>query len=412
VRRIPVRVKVRAGVLSAGLLLAVAVPVATTASAAPAKPAKVAVQASCATAPAGYARCLALRVVSGTTGVSSTAGVTANAATGAPAGWHPADLQRAYRLDASKGKGQTVAIVDAYDDPNAESDMAFYRSSFGLPPCTTANGCFRKVNQRGGSTLPIANAGWAEEISLDLDMVSAVCPHCNILLVEGDTGIATDLGQAVDTAVTLGATEVSNSYGYRGTPAGRMALAVHYDHPGVPITVSSGDDGYASPANEIPAVFTTVTAVGGTSLKSATNARGFTETAWDGAGSVCGLYGLPVRWQTTPGCARRMISDVSAVADPATGVTVYDTYGKHDHGFEVFGGTSVSSPIIASVYALAGNGATVNDAHRLYEHTASLFDVTSGSNGPCAPRPAYFCNGVPGYDGPTGLGTPDGSGAF
>jgi subtilase family serine protease len=396
----PGRVKVRAGVLAAGLLLAVAAPVATTASASAATTLQV--SASCGAAPAGVARCLALRVVAG--------GATTNTVQSAPAGWHPADLQRAYRLNATKGRGQTVAIVDAYDDPNAESDMAFFRAHFGLPPCTTANGCFRKVNQRGGSTPPVANAGWAEEISLDLDMVSGVCPHCNILLVEGDTGIATDLGQAVDTAVTLGATEVSNSYGYRGTPSGRMALAVHYDHPGVPITVSSGDDGYASPPNEIPAVFPTVTAVGGTSLRAANNARGFTETAWGGSGSVCAKYGLPVRWQSVPGCARRMISDVSAVADPATGVTVYDTYGKHDHGFEVFGGTSVSSPVIAAVYALAGNGATVNDARRLYRHADRLFDVTSGSNGTC-PR-AIFCNAGPGYDGPTGLGTPNGSGAF
>jgi subtilase family serine protease len=403
VRRVPVRVRVRASVLAAGLLLAVAAPAAASASGSTSTSGKLAVRASCAAAPAGYARCLALRVVSGA--APSTAAAD-------PAGWHPADLQRAYNLDATKGQGQTVAIVDAYDDPNAESDMAFYRAHFGLPPCTTANGCFRKVNQRGGSTLPIVNAGWAEEISLDLDMVSAVCPRCNILLLEGDTGRATDLAEAVDSAVALGATEVSNSYGYRGTPEGRMALASHYDHPGVPITVSSGDDGYASPPNEIPAVFPTVTAVGGTSLFSASNARGFTETAWRGSGSVCGLYGAPVRWQTTPGCARRMISDVSAVADPATGVTVYDTYGKHDHGFEVFGGTSVSSPIIASVYALAGNGATVNDARRLYRHTGDLFDVTSGSNGTCSPRPSYFCTAGPGYDGPTGLGTPNGSGAF
>lgn len=398
-RRIPVRVKVRAGVLAAGLLLAVAAPVAASASASTVSTLQV--RASCGVAPAGVARCLALRVV---------AGATANSARSGPAGWHPADLQGAYRLDATKGQGQTVAIVDAYDDPNAESDMAFFRASFGLPPCTTANSCFRKVNQRGGSTLPVANAGWAEEISLDLDMVSGVCPNCNILLVEGDTGRATDLGEAVDSAVALGATEVSNSYGYRGTPAGRMALAVHYDHPGVPITVSSGDDGYASPPNEIPAVFPTVTAVGGTSLSAADNPRGFTETAWNGSGSVCAKYGAPVRWQTVPGCARRMISDVSAVGDPATGVTVYDTYGKHDHGFEVFGGTSVSSPIIAAVYALAGNGATVNDARRLYRHTDALFDVTSGSNGTC-PQPV-FCNAGPGYDGPTGLGTPNGSGAF
>jgi subtilase family serine protease len=394
VRRVRVAVKVRAIVLGAGLVAGIAFTGSASGAATPT------VKAACGATRPGVARCLALRVVGG----------AAKAAVGSgPAGWHPADLQRAYRLDPKQGKGQTVAIVDAYDDPNAESDLAFYRSFFGLPPCTGADGCFRKVNQRGGATPPAANAGWAEEIALDLDMVSAICPRCHILLVEGDTGRATDLGMAVDSAVALGATEVSNSYGYRGTPEGRQALAVHYDHPGVPITVSSGDDGYAIPDNEIPAAFETVTAVGGTSLFRAANARGFRETTWAGSGSNCSFYGRKPRWQTDPGCAKRMVSDVAAVADPATGVTVYDTYGG-DPGFEVFGGTSVSSPIIAGVYALAGNGASIDDASYAYAHASSLFDITRGSNGTCSPN--YYCNAGPGYDGPTGLGTPDGPGAF
>jgi subtilase family serine protease len=397
VRRVRVRVKVRSTVLVAAVLAGIVAPVAATSASATSAPG---VRASCASAPPGVARCLALRVVGGPTRSSTASG---------PAGWHPADLQRAYRLDPTQGHGQTVAIVDAYDDPNAESDLAVYRAHFGLGPCTSASGCFRKVNQRGGAKPPIVNAGWAEEISLDVDMVSAICPRCNILLVEGDTGRALDLGYAVNTAVRLGATEVSNSYGYRGTPQGRQALSVFYNHPGVPITVSSGDNGYNVPANEIPAVYPTVTAVGGTSLFSALNARGFRETAWDGSGSACAMYGLPVRWQTVPGCSKRMMSDVAAVADPGTGVTVYDTFG-HDVGFEVFGGTSVSSPIIAAVYALAGNGASINDARRAYSHPGALFDVTSGSNGSCSP--SYFCTAGPGYDGPTGLGTPNGTAAF
>ena len=390
-------VKVRSLILIAGLLLALSVPVSASASVASPR----VVRPSCGTAQPGYARCLALRVLSG-----ATANAAADA--GVP-GWHPVDLQRAYRLDPRNGKGQTVAIVDAYDDPNAESDLAFYRSHFGLPPCTSADGCFTKVNQRGGTTLPVANGGWAEEISLDLDMVSAICPRCNILLVEGDTGRATDLGTAVDTAVRLGATEVSNSYGYRGTPQGRQALSVHYDHPGVPITVSSGDNGYAVPDNEIPAAFETVTAVGGTSLFSAGNARGFRETTWNGSGSNCSFYGHKPKWQKDRGCAKRTVSDVAAVADPATGVTVYDTF-HGDPGFEVFGGTSVSSPIIAAVYALAGNGAKIDDASYAYSHSAALFDITHGSNGTCSPR--YLCHARPGYDGPTGLGSPNGTGAF
>ena len=184
---------------------------------------------------------------------------------------------------------------------------------------------------------------------------------------------------------------------------------MYYDHPGVPITVSSGDNGFAVPDNEIPAAFETVTAVGGTSLYSANDARGFRETTWAGSGSNCSFYGGKPKWQKDRGCAKRMVSDVAAVADPATGVTVYDTF-HGDPGFEVFGGTSVSSPIIAAVYALAGNGARIDDASYAYSHSSALFDITRGSNGTCAPR--YFCNAQPGYDGPTGLGTPNGTGAF
>ena len=395
--------KVRSTVLCVALVSAVAAGAAMPASGASTGASlgasKPVVKASCAATRPLVARCLALRVLGG----------APTAAGSAPAGWHPADLQAAYNLDPTQGSGQTVAIVDANDDPSAESDLAFYRSFFGLPACTTANGCFRKVNQRGNPTLPAANGGWAEEISLDLDMVSAVCPRCNILLVEGDTGSALDLGFAVNTAVRLGATEVSNSYGYRGTPKGRQALSVFYDHPGVPITVSSGDNGYGIPANEIPAAYETVTAVGGTSLFRAANNRGFRETTWDGSGSSCSFYGRKPKWQTDAGCAKRTVSDVAAVADPATGVTVYDTF-HGDPGFEVFGGTSVSSPIIAAVYALAGNGAAIDDASYAYSHSSALFDITRGANGTCSP--SYLCTAGPGYDGPTGLGTPNGTGAF
>jgi subtilase family serine protease len=394
-------VKFRTTAAGAALLAAAAGGLVVQGGAAQATTRKVA--ASCAPTNPGVAHCLALRVVSGTV-------ASPNAGKAGPDGWHPADLQAAYNLDPTKGAGQTVAIVDAYDDPNAESDLAVYRSTFGLPPCTTDNGCFRKVDQRGGQQLPVANGGWAEEISLDLDMVSAICPLCNILLVEGDSGIALDLGEAVNTAVSLGATEVSNSYGYRGTPRGRQALSAFYDHPGVPITVSSGDDGYNVPANEIPASFSNVTAVGGTSLyRAPKQARGFRETAWAGAGSGCSYYGQKPRWQTDTGCAKRSFADVAAVADPFTGVTVYDSF-KADTGFEVFGGTSVSSPIIAAVYALAGNGANVKEARHAYTHPSALFDVTEGNNGTCSV--AYLCNAGPGYDGPTGLGTPNGTGAF
>src|SRR5207248_9545163 len=133
------------------------------------------------------------------------------------------------------GTGKTVAIVDAFDDPNAESDLAVYRSQYGLSACTTGNGCFKKVDQTGGTTYPAADAGWSEEISLDLDMVSAICPKCNILLVEADTNFQTDLGTAVREAATLGANAISNSYG-GPEYSGEATDSNDYDHSGIAVT--------------------------------------------------------------------------------------------------------------------------------------------------------------------------------
>jgi len=295
-----------------------------------------------------------------------------------------------------------VAIVDAFDDPTAESDLAQYRSTYGLPPCTTANGCFKKVGQTGSTlVLPPPSPDWSLEISLDLDMVSAVCPNCHILLVEATTNLNTDLYASVDTAARLGANTISNSYG-GGESSSETADDVHFNHPGIAITASSGDDGYGVSS---PAASRYVTAVGGTSLTRGGGTRGWTESAWSGAGSGCSAYAAKPSWQTDSGCARRTVADVSAVADPNTGVAVLFA----GLWFTV-GGTSASSPIIASVYALAGNAASVNAGSYPYSHTSGLFDVMTGSNGTC--NPAYLCSGRTGFDGPTGLGTPNGSGAF
>jgi subtilase family serine protease len=320
-----------------------------------------------------------------------------------PSGYGPADLQSAYALpSATAGNGQTVAIVDAFDDPTAEQDLATYRSNYGLPPCTTANGCFRKVNQTGGTLpMPPPGADWGLEISLDLDMVSAVCPNCHILLVEATTNLNTDLYTAVDTAARLGANAISNSYG-GDESSSETADDVHFNHPGVAITASSGDDGYGV---SYPAASRFVTAVGGTSLTRGGGTRGWTESAWSGAGSGCSAYEAKPAWQTDSGCARRTVSDVSAVADPDTGVAVL-----YAGLWFTVGGTSASSPIIAGVYALAGNASSVNYGSYPYSHTTSLFDVVTGSNGTCSP--AYLCTGVAGYDGPTGLGTPNGAAGF
>ncbi|MGW2487799.1 S53 family peptidase [Streptomyces sp. NPDC001606] len=350
--------------------------------------------------------CKALQVTSGTPLSAHAESALTAAAT--PSGYGPASLQAAYNLpSATGGTGQTVAIVDAYDDPNAEADLATYRAQYGLSACTTANGCFKKVDQTGGTKYPRGNSGWAEEISLDLDMVSAACPNCKILLVEASTASMTNLGTGVNTAVKLGAKFVSNSYGGNESSSDATYDSTYFNHPGVAITVSSGDNGYGT---EYPAASQYVTAVGGTSLKTASNARGWTDTVWSGAGSGCSSYDAKPSWQKDSGCAKRTVADVSAVADPNTGVAVYDTYSQGT-GWMVFGGTSASAPLIAATYALAGapSGGSY-PASFPYAHASALNDVTSGSNGSCGG--SYLCTGTAGYDGPTGLGTPNGTAAF
>ena len=330
-----------------------------------------------------------------------------------PAGYGPADLQSAYQLpSAGRGSGQTVAIVDAYDNPQAEADLAAYRAQYGLPPCTTANGCFRKVNQSGvAAPLPLEDPGWGLEISLDLDMVSAACPNCHILLVEANSNDLNDLGASVNTAVRRGADVVSNSYGANEF-SGETRFEKFYDHDGVAITVSAGDFGYAA---MFPAASRFVTAVGGTSLVAAGNARGWDETVWAGTGSGCSAYIAKPSWQHDPDCPMRMVADVSAVADLATGVAVYDTFGFG--GWVVVGGTSVGAPLIAATYALNGHESTFGPANLYRKATPSQFyDVTSGTNVPgqmaSTCEGAYLCTGLPGYDGPTGLGTPNTEAAF
>jgi hypothetical protein len=347
----------------------------------------------------------------------AVAGPGAAAPDGPPAGfgYGPASLQSAYKLpSATAGAGRTVAVVDAYDDPSAAADLATYRSDWGLPACGT--GCFTKVNENGqASPLPAAagTSGWATEESLDLDMVSAICPNCHILLVEASSTSITDLGTAVNSAVRLGADYVSNSYGGSESSSDPTFDADYYRHPGVAVTASAGDDGYGV---SYPASSQYVTSVGGTTLTTAGGARGWTETVWgsaaggEGTGSGCSADEAKPSWQKDTGCARRTDNDVAADANPNTGVAVYDTYGGESGWLEV-GGTSASSPIIASVYALAGTPAAgTYPASYLYQHASSLFDVTSGADGTCAP--AYLCTAEAGYDGPTGLGTPDGTAAF
>lgn len=377
---------------------------------------------------AGDLACNSFRVTGGVTAFSKakaarsgkTATITPKAASASPTGYGPTDLQSAYGLtsaSSSNGSGETIAIVDAYNDPNAESDLAAYRSYYGLSACTTANGCFKKVSQTGSTTsLPTSDSGWAEEISLDLDMVSAIAPNANILLVEATSSSMANLGKAVNEAVTLGAKFVSNSYGGSESSSDTSYDSSYFNHPGVAITVSAGDEGYGA---EYPAASKYVTAVGGTALSTSSNSRGWTESVWntsstEGTGSGCSSYDAKPTWQTDTGCSKRTIADTSAVADPATGVSVYDSYGV-TAGWYTFGGTSASSPIIASVYALAGTpGSSDYPAQYIYNAagTSALNDVTSGSNGTCSSSAAYLCTAETGYDGPTGWGTPEGTAAF
>ncbi|MGC1380317.1 MAG: S53 family peptidase [Candidatus Baltobacteraceae bacterium] len=324
-----------------------------------------------------------------------------------PSGYGPSDLQSAYNLPSTTaGSGQTVAIVDAYDDPNAEADLFNYRNTFGLPVCSTLNGCFKKLNQNGKKhPLPAPNADWSIEISLDLDMVSAACPNCNILLVEAKKNTWSDLGASVDEAVKLGATIVSNSYG----GISQRAKASDYDHSGVIILASGGDSGYYGNHNLEPAGFPSVVAVGGTRLVPAGGSRGWSESVWNGTGSGCSKLPKP-SWQTDSACKHRTANDVAAVGDPQTGVAVYDSYQQS--GWFVVGGTSAGSPLNAGVFALAGNASHLDAAESFYQpaNQQYLNDVTGGSNGSCSP--AYLCTGQVGYDAPTGWGTPNGTGAY
>jgi subtilase family serine protease len=315
-------------------------------------------------------------------------------------GLHPSDIQSAYRIP-SGGEGRTVAVIDAGDDPTAEADLAVYRNAFGMPACTTSNGCFRKVGQSGSaSALPAVLSGWPQETGIDIEMISAVCAECNILLVEANSANTSDLALAVDTAVALGANAVSNSY-YAPEYNGELTDETHFNHPGTAITVSSGDTGYGA---TFPASSRYVTAVSGTTLVRG-GTRGWSETVWSATGSGCSAYVPKPAWQHDTGCTNRTLADVAVVGNPQTGVAVYNTTAvQSQQGWGVYGGTSVGAPIIAAMYAIAGNAPS--GASLAYANTSAFFGVVSGNNGTCSP--AYLCTAGIGYNGPGGVGTPDG----
>ena len=317
-------------------------------------------------------------------------------------GFSPADLRSAYKLPSEGGEGRTVAITIGADDHNAGKDLKKYREQYGLPSCeegSSESACFRKVNQKGEATnYPEPNTEWAEEASLDLEMVSAVCPKCHILLVEANNGSSENLGAAVQKASEMGATVISNSWG--GKEFSEETSFDHYfNHFGIPTLFASGDEGYGA---QYPASSAFVVAVGGTSLKKAENSRGWSEHAWWGAGSGCSAYEAKPSWQKDEGCTKRTVADVSAVADPYTPVSIYDS---EVGGWELVGGTSVATPIVAGVEAQATESVRWEGAEAFYRH--KLFDIADGANkGSCR---SYLCSAWEGYDGPSGWGTPDGT---
>lgn len=360
----------------------------------------------CATPRAGEAGCHARQAV------DPAGKPIANATTPPSTGLTPAQLRDAYKLTGAASGGKTVAIVDAYGYPNLERDLGVYRSQFGLPACTTANGCLTVMNEYGGSKLPRFNTGWAQEQSLDVDAVSAACPDCKIVVVQANSASFADLGTAVQTAAKLpGVVAISNSYG--GSDASDGTYGKYYNFPGIAVTASAGDNGYKGAS--YPASSSYVVAVGGTSLVQAGNTRGWSESVWSGTGSGCSSLNaaLSAASGSNTGCAGRAMNDVAAASDPSNGgLAVYYPTSSSASTWGQFGGTSEASPIIASVYAMSGNtGSSSTYANSIpYAHTSSLFDVTAGNNGTCPT--AQWCTAGTGWDGPTGVGTPNGVNGF
>ena len=328
----------------------------------------------------------------------------------------PAYLQQVYDLaylSQTAGVGETIAIVDAFDAPNAEADLAAYRSQFALPSCTTANGCFKKMDQTGGTNYPASSSDWELEISLDLDAVSALCPNCHIVLVEANSAGISDLAAAQSEASQQGASAISDSWEVQMTgPNADQVFSSYgsFTFPGITTVAASGDNGYpGSGTNDFPAALGGVTAAGGTTLVPASSsgvqsARGFDESAWAGSGSGCAWHVTKPTWQTDRGCTGRSYNDLSADGDPLTGMQVYDSDAG---GWEVVGGTSEATPLIAAYYALVGS--TAQGPSWAYANAGVMNDSTAGSNGSCAARISYICKAGDGYDGPTGVGTISGA---
>lgn len=342
-------------------------------------------QAGCGTATGTQANCTVTKDGSTSGGSSSpTHGLT------------PAQLRSAYGLPAYSGSGTPsgplVAIVAAFDDAKAESDLGNYRKQFGLPPCTSQNQCFTKYLMTATPGAPAPSPApkkgtpdattWADEIALDLAMVSAACPNCRILLVEALGQDLDSLAGAVNYAASQNPVAISNSWGVSegggNVPNIDPDAQAAFNHPGIAITASTGDLGAGQV--QFPASSPYVTAVGGTTLvANSASPRGWTETVWSGSGNGCSIMvGLPA-WQTAPGgCAARSVPDISMLADSSLGVTVFSAA---ENGWVTFGGTSVGAPFVAGLYGAANDyGAGTVGAPGIYANLGALNPV-SGTNG-------------------------------
>ncbi len=350
----------------------------------------------------GFARCNAVVVTDAAGALMASDSLLAGS-------YGPADFRGVYGLSGTTATNRTVAIVDAYDDPTALADLDTYSTTYGIPllnHCavsagTAAHPCIQKVDQSGGTS----NSNWTLETALDLEAVHALCQNCNILLVEAaDSSDGSLISTADQTAYTMGANVVSNSWG--GSEwSGETSWDTYFSHPGVAYVFSSGDSGFGV---QYPAASPNVTAVGGTTLQIGSNHSYSSETAWSGAGSGCSAYESKPGFQHDAGCTQRTVADVSADADPNTGAAVY----LSGTWYQV-GGTSLAAPLVAAVFGMAGGvGSTLGNSlpYANLNYGVNLRDVTSGSNGTCGG--SYLCIAKTGYDGPTGLGTPLGSSAF
>jgi subtilase family serine protease len=363
----------------------------------------------------GYAACLSVKI--------KAASPAAN-----QAGFGPAQLHTAYGLPCTPGGApssgcrtpkvfgpQTIAVVDPYDNPTIESDLAVYDKTYGLAACTKANGCLHIVNQTGGITLPTTvDPAWAIESALDVEMAHMTCQTCKILLTEANSSADLDLAAATNEAALLGATAISLSYG-SGEYTTETSLDSLYSHPGIAVVASAGDTANRA---EYPASLPGVVSVGGTSLILTSKGTYGTESAWGSTGSGCSAYEAAASWQTnmpawtsTACTTGRASSDVAMIADSSTGVAMYTSApGTGGAMWRGVGGTSIGAPIVAGIFALAGGVPAGTAAPSiLYQHPGSFRDITTGSAGTCA---TSMCTASVGYDGPTGLGSPNGISGF